>query len=146
MKKYVLGLAAALLLAHSPPAVAHGDYWWIAKGGWTDHLTGKSCCGPDDCSAGEIVGWYCESDKASGQKICYIRINFREGPLANKGTVTVRVHEQNFYAYSADSDRICHMWMSGNGHEASCAFRIPRFGERSPLPPSGIATPTKWRK
>jgi len=43
-----VALAIGLAVAASSPALAHGDYDWINKGGYRG-ANGDHCCGKDDC-------------------------------------------------------------------------------------------------
>jgi hypothetical protein len=43
-----LALAIGLALGSAAPALAHGDYDWINKGGYRSQK-GEACCGKDDC-------------------------------------------------------------------------------------------------
>jgi len=47
LRKTVLAVACAMPLGSSP-ALAHGDYDWINKGGYRNS-SGEHCCGKDDC-------------------------------------------------------------------------------------------------
>ena len=43
-----VALAIGVALASASPAIAHGEYDWINKGGYKGP-TGDHCCGTDDC-------------------------------------------------------------------------------------------------
>lgn len=48
MKLRKLSLAAICVLPLGSPALAHGDFDWINKGGYRNS-SGEQCCGKDDC-------------------------------------------------------------------------------------------------
>jgi len=48
MKLRKLSLAAICVLPLGSPALAHGDFDWINKGGYRNS-SGEHCCGRDDC-------------------------------------------------------------------------------------------------
>ncbi len=41
-------ISAAFWAAMTGAALAHGDAWWIERGGYRN-AAGVSCCGPQDC-------------------------------------------------------------------------------------------------
>ncbi len=148
MLRLLLLVAVAVCASMGPtPANAHKEWNWIAEGDWRNEVENKGCCTPDNCHAGEILGWRCVTENDA--RVCFVTMQMKEGPFAGKDPVRIRVDESGFHRYSEDRDRVCHLDQAMDAtkyfsHYGTCVFRIPRIGEKPDSPPNGRPMQTKW--